>query len=175
MKKTLSTLLVVTLVVGCLFALSGCSMIQDPMASENTRLHSDDCLSFEYPASWFRIPFGVDMVMDSEGTGNNINISYDTDGNNEFYDDLDVEKFDEALKPSFEAAGMEISNVVIEKGTTNGLEYVLLSYDSVMSGTNMHMTQIVTFVNDRTYILTVTEVTPDPDLVETVLSTLSAK
>ena len=173
MKKTLSTLLVVTLVISCLFALSGCSMIQDPMASEDTRLHSDGCLSFEYPMNWIKMPFGVDMVMDTEGTGNNINVSYEA--KNDLYDDIDIEKFNEVLKPAFEEAGLVVSNATVEKGTTNGLDYILLSYDSVMGGSNMHQTQVITTVGERTYILTITEMVADPDLVETVISTLSAK
>lgn len=177
MKRLVSVLLTITLILSCMFTLSGCFSSDGPGVNEGYKSFNNGDLSFDYPENWLNVPFvkeiaGMNMIMDLEGTGNNINVlgMPKTD----VYENIpDADTFIEQMRPSLEEREITIKDVEMDKGTTNGLDYVLFSFTSERSGPLMHQTVIITSIGELTYLITITEEEANPVYVETLLSTLS--
>ncbi len=171
MKKLSCVMAAILLIVGCMAVLSGCQLgAKAPEIPEGYQVYKNDDLSFAYPDDWKSNSGSVVMLINPTGIGNNITVVYEakTDG----YDDLTVESFNTMMKPSYEAMGMTISNVAVEKKTTNGLKVVQITYNAKMAGQSMTQTAFIFNAGKSTYTVTVTEVTPDAELVKTVFETL---
>lgn len=173
MRKIISLLLVLTLVMSLALSLSACNNAKAPEIPEGYKLYENEYISFAYPEDWSFQSGSVDMLVNPTGVGNNITIVFEN--KTDAYENLTVESFNETLKPSYEAMGMTVSNVDISKGTSNNASYVKLSYNSRMSGVSMKQTAIITTVGDRTYSITVTEVSSDAELLQNVIDTLYSK
>ena len=176
-KRIISLSLVLVLVLTCMFALTGCMPSDGPGVNAGHKSFNNGAFSFDYPETWLNVPFvqeftGTAWIMDLEGSGNNINLS-SMPKTDVFEKIPDADSFIEQMSPTVEAQGMTIKNGKMEKGTTNGLDYVLFSFDSEMSGTPMHQTMIFTNIGELTYMITITEVKANPAYVETLLSTLA--
>ena len=176
MKKIISLSLALMLIIGCMFMFTGCTS-DGPGVNEGYKSFNNGTISFDYPETWMNIPFvesftGVSMIMDLEGSGNNMNVN-GIARSDDYMDIPDADAFMELMGPELEAQGMAITNPEMEKGTTNGLDYVYLSFDSVMSEVPMHQTIIFTSVGEFTYIITLTEVQPNAAYLDALISTLS--
>ena len=170
MKKLSYVMAVLLLIVGCMAVLSGCDAAKEPEIPEGYQLYKNDDLSFAYPEGWSAKTGSVVTLINPAGVGNNITVVYEA--KTSMYDDLTVESFNTMMKPSYEAMGMTISNVAVEKKTTNGLKVVQITYNAKMAGQSMTQTAFIFNAGKSTYTVTVTEVTPDAELVKTVFETL---
>ena len=176
MKKALCTLLALVMVLGCAFALAACS--KDEGGKENKtpaipagyQKFTIEDIAFAYPEGWQKQDGSVTMLVNASGQGNNITVVYTAKDST--FDNMTVEKFNTDIKPSYEAAGLSVSNASVETVKSNGLSVLKISYTAVVSGVSMEQTQYVVNVGSKTYAITVTEVTPDATLVSTVLDTL---
>lgn len=173
MKKITSLLLVFVLLIGCMFSLTACSDDGAPELPEGYKRFEKFELSFAYPEDWTKTGGIYTILMSTTDIGNNITVV--SEKKNDIYENLTVESFDEKFRPSYEAMGLEISNLVISNGETNNVSYTMLCYDATMSGKEMKQTAIFTNIGWFTYSVTITEVVEDPTIVEMVLNTLYAK
>ena len=182
MKKIISVLLIITLLMGCIFVLAACSDKKSssskkkdkaPEIPEGYKRYQNDDLSFAYPEDWTKRSGSAEILVNPEGAGNNITVVYED--KTDIYDDLTVESFNRKLRPSYEAIGMTLSNVAVKEGKTNNVEYVQISYNARRNGMSMKQTQLITSIGDYTYSITITEVDSDRELVETVIETLYDK
>ena len=173
MKKISLVMAVLLLIASCVFTLAACDKTaKTPEIPEGYQAYSNDVLSFAYPEGWSANSGSVVTLMDPNGNGNNITVVYEA--KTDLYDDMTVESFNSMMKPTYEAMGMTVSNVAIEKRTTNGLNVVQLSYDAKVAGQSLSQTVFITTIGDSTYSITVTEMTPDAELVDNVFNTLYA-
>lgn len=178
MKRRLSISLALVLVLICMFSLTSCFATDGPGINEGYKSFNNGAISFDYPETWLNIPFvkefaGMNMIMDLEGSGNNINVN-SIPKTDEFEKIEDADAFLEQIAPEIESSGMTVKDGKLEKGTTNGLDYVMVSFSSTQSDLPMYQSIIFTTVGEYTYLITVTEVQPDSVYVETIISTLSA-
>lgn len=133
----------------------------------------NDALSFAYPKGWAKQDGSV-VILQDPSTRNNITVV--SESKNAFYDTMTLEDFETQMKPAYEAMGMTVDNVKLErKETARGLKVLVMSFDNTTQGVSMKQTQYVTTIGAYSYTVTVTEVTPDAELVQTVFDTLTAK
>lgn len=133
----------------------------------------NDTLSFAYPKGWAKQDGSVVILQDAV-TRNNITVV--SESKNAFYDTMTLEDFETQMKPAYEAMGMTVDNVKLErKETARGLKVLVMSFDNTTQGVSMKQTQYVTTIGAYSYTVTVTEVTSDAELVQTVFDTLTAK
>ena len=143
---------------------------EEVVIPEDYQTYSNSDLSFAYPKDWTKQDGSV--VVLSGSNGNNVTVVYEN--KTDMYEKMTVDSFNAELKPALQAAGMEVSDVSIEKKTTNSLSVVVLSFKATMNGVSMKQTGYIITLGDKTYTVTVTEVQPDAELVATVLDTLQA-
>ena len=176
-KRIISISLALVLFLSCVFSFTSCMSSDGPGVNAGYKSFNNGDISFDYPEDWMKVPFiktfnGMDMIMDLGGSGNNI-IVY-THEKTDFFKMIDnVEKFDELMRPEYEASGFVINEVTVESGITNGLEYVIFSFDAVQSDNSFIESQIITNAGNYTYMITITEVVSNPAMIDTIISTLS--
>lgn len=133
----------------------------------------NDTLSFAYPKGWAKQDGSVVILQDA-ATRNNITVV--SESKNAFYDTMTIQDFETQMKPAYEAMGMTVDNVKLErKENAQGLKVLVMSFDNTTQGVSMKQTQYVTTIGAYSYTVTVTEVTADAELVQTVFDTLTAK
>lgn len=136
-------------------------------------LFENDALSFAYPKGWAKQDGSVVILQDAV-TGNNITVV--SESKNAFYDTMTLEDFETQMKPAYEAMGMTVDNVKLErKENAQGLKVLVMSFDNTTQGVSMKQTQYVTTIGAYSYTVTVTEVAEDAELAQTVFDTLAAK
>jgi hypothetical protein len=193
MKKILCALLALLLLVGSTFTFASCNTPNeqkpnDTQQSENEddnkqekgedqkdivipegyRLYNDGTISFAYPENWTKQDGS--LVILTGTNGNNITVVYEA--KTDAYENLTMETFNSVYKPAYEAMGLTVSNVKIQKTTTNGLNIVQITQNTKNATASMKQTQYFVTLGDKTYTVTVTEVVSDAKLVSTVLETL---
>ena len=173
-KNILKGILALVLAVSCIGTLAACTMgtVKAPEIPEGYQTYDNGAISFAYPADWTANSGSVATLVNPTGTGNNITVVYEA--KTDMYDDLTAESFGEMMRPTYEAMGMTISDVKVEKKTTNGLTVVEITYNAKVAGTPLSQTAFITTVGNSTYTVTVTEMTEDDELVRTVFETLYA-
>ena len=136
-----------------------------------SNVYDNWAIAFEYPAAWSETSSsGVTVLTDSLG-GDNINIV--SEPLTDVYQTITAEEFADLLRPSVESAGMAISNLSVEKKVNaNGVSMMEVKYDLSYLGINMAQTMFIVNAGPDTYTITVTEVSGDTDLPETVFNTL---
>lgn len=177
MKKIISLSLAIILIFCCMFIFTGCVSQDAPGVNEGYKSFNNGDISFDYPETWLNIPFikeflGINMIMDLEGSGNNINVN-SVARDDSYMDIPDAESFMEQMKPELEAQGLTVENGEIEKGTVNGIDYLIFSFDSEMSEVPMKQSIIFASAGEYTYIITVTLASTNPEIVDAILSTLA--
>ena len=136
-------------------------------------LFENDALSFAYPKGWAKQDGSVVILQDAV-TGNNITVV--SESKNAFYDTMTIQDFEAQMKPAYEAMGMTVDNVKLErKENAQGLKVLVMSFDNTTQGMSMKQTQYVTTIGAYSYTVTVTEVAADAELAQTVFDTLAAK
>lgn len=196
MKKLLSALLVLSLLICCIASFSSCDIIENilpqdneeknpeaektpeaekkpatPEVPEGYKLFKNDDISFAYPDNWGS-EIGSLSILQELSTNNNITVVYEA--KTTMYDDMTVSEFKKMMQPSMSSAGLTISNVSISKEKTNNLDVIKITYDISSSGVEIAQTIFITHVDDKTYIITLTEVMSSKELGETLFKTLYA-
>ena len=177
MKRIISLSLAIMLIFSCMFLLTGCIPEDGPGVNEGYKSFNNGGISFDYPETWMNVPFiesftGLNMIMDLEGSGSNINVQ-SKPRSDDYMAIPDADGFMELMGPELEAQGLNVENPEMQKGTTNGLDYVLLSFDSMMSDVPMHQTIIFTSAGEYTYIIALTEMEENSAHLDALLSSLS--
>ena len=194
MKKIVCMLMALLLMVGCICALASCikekpttgdntetPKTEDPKTEDNKEeekkdeivipegytLYNDGKISFAYPKTWTKQDGSVTIIQSTNG--NNISVAYEA--KSDVYVNMTLETYNATLKPLYEAMGMTVSNVKIEKKETNGQQIVIISQKTTVNGMTMQQTQYIMAVGDLNYTVTVTEVVTDTELREIVFET----
>ena len=111
------------------------------------------------------------QLINSTGAGNNITVTYEA--YSDVYKTMTVTEFNSLLKPALQQAGMQVSNVTVEQGTSDfDVALTKIVYNATMQSVQMKQTVLVFAKGDRNYCITVTEVSAHAALVENVLATL---
>lgn len=173
MKRVVRLLLVTLLLLGCISGITACGgAAKAPEIPEGYKAYDNGSLSFAYPEDWNANSGSVVTLVNPTGIGNNITVVQEA--KTDMYDDLTAESFGTMMQPTYEAMGMKVSDVQVEKKTTNGLDVVQITYNAKLAGVSMSQTAFITTIGDSTYTVTVTETTADDVLVSTVFETLYA-
>ena len=190
MKKILSLILALLMMVSAMFTFASCESSdaddndekedvddkkddnskKEPTVPEGYKMYDNGDIRFAYPEEW-KVDDGSVAVISSKNGGNNITVAYEN--KTDFYDDLTADEFMSTMGPQFSAFGQNISNVKVAHPTNeSGVKLTKISFNNTVSGVKMNQTMYVIASGSRNYIVTVTEVTTDAELVNTVFNTL---
>ena len=178
MKKILSFTMALVMVCLSAFVFVACGGDDDYTTNEPTPIptgykkYENSDIYFGYPSSWTETTeSGVTVLM---GTQNTNNVTVASEKKTNLYDDMDIAKYNEVIKPQLEEQGLTVSNVSIEKVTNKtGVKIIKIGVDVSIYGISMHQTQFILSTKKTTYCVTVTEAVSDPTLVENVFETLN--
>ena len=132
-------------------------------------------ITFKVIKSWTKTEAeGIVMFID-ETTGNNITCQI-TEKTSEF-NNLTAKEFEDMMKPELEASNIAISDTVVEKVTNaNGITVVKFTYTAktTVESTEVTMRQAlcVATVGSSTYVISVTEVSPEAAIIRLVVETM---
>lgn len=185
MKKILSLVLALLMMVSAMFAFASCESPdvddkdekeenkeenKEPTVPDGYKMYDNGDIRFAYPEEWM-VSDGSVVVISSENGGNNITVAYES--KSDFYDDLTADEFMSTMGPQFSALGQNISNVKVAHPTNEvGVKLTKISLNNTVSGVNMKQTMYVISSGNLNYIVTVTEVQANTKLVNTVFDTL---
>ena len=142
---------------------------KEPTLPEGYTLYDNGEICFAYPAAWVINDSSV-VILTSE-SGNNITVAYES--KSDFYKNMTADEFMSVLGPQFEAMGQSVSNVKVEQLTNDlGTAVTKISLNNTYMEIAMVQTMYVIAAGVRNYVVTVTEVTSDSTLVNTVFETL---
>lgn len=197
MKKTMTRLLAILLILGCFLAMTACdeateSKEKTEFASEDNAdggeaskapvaytppqgytLYQKGAISFAYPDSW-TLTDGSNPVMTGP-SGNNINLVSEvaTEENTKLYKSLSKQNFMEYIGNALVAMGMTVSNVEIGKETNDsGVEMIVCTYDATYVGKQMSFCQYIILGKDNHYTVTATECVSMADVVEELFKSI---
>lgn len=93
------------------------------------------------------------------------------------YDNLTAQQFTDIMSESLSNEGMTMSDVTANTVTSNGLSVNIYSYNATVAAYNVSMAQtlFVVTVGETTYSITLTEMTADADVANTIITTIRAK
>ena len=190
MKKILSLILALLMMVSAMFAFASCESSdaddndekedvddkkddnskKEPTVPEGYKMYDNGDIRFAYPEEW-KVDDGSVAVISSKNGGNNITVAYED--KSDFYDDLTADEFMSTMGPQFSALGQKISNVKVAHPTNEvGVKLTKISLNNTVSGVNMKQTMYVISSGSLNYIVTVTEVQANTKLVNNVFNTL---
>ncbi len=136
-------------------------------------VYENEALSFAYPEGWIKQDGSV-VILQDPTNGNNITVV--SESKNAFYDTMTLKDFEAQMKPAYEAMGMTVDNVKLErKENAQGLKLLVMSFNNTTQGATMKQTQYVTTIGAYSYTVTVTEVSAAADIVQAVFDTLNMK
>lgn len=190
MKRFLCMLLAALILASAMFAFASCespdvddndekedvddkkddNSKKEPTVPDGYKMYDNGDIRFAYPEAWIVNDSSI-VLISSENGGNNITVAYED--KTDFYDDLTAEEFMSVLAPQFSLLGQSVSNVKVEHPTNEvGVKLTKISLKNTASGVTVNQTLYVIASGARNYCITVTEVTTDTKLVNTVLNTL---
>ena len=134
MKKILSLILALLMMVSAMFAFASCESSdaddndekedvddkkddnskKEPTVPEGYKMYDNGDIRFAYPEEW-RVDDGSVAVISSKNGGNNITVAYED--KSDFYDDLTADEFMSTMGPQFSAFGQNISNAKVAHPT----------------------------------------------------------
>ena len=189
MKKLLCMFLALMMVFGSLFVLSACDekdkekddqSTEEPakpfQVPEGYATYENDDISFAYPEGWKKNEMGTLVMLVDMEKGNNVTVTYQA--KSDVYSTMDVSGFNQLLKPSYEAAGMTVSNLKVSQTKNSGqFSVTKITYEATQSGNNFNQMMVVIAAGEYDYIITVTEgkTTPVDGLMDVVFNSLKAK
>ena len=173
MKKMFCTVLAVLMVLGCMFAFTGCNgnkptTSQKPAIPAGYVEYNDGNISFAYPQAWTKTDGSVTVLAGTNG--NNVTVTYEA--KTDMYENMTIETFISTMVPAFSMMGLSVSNISIVKAKVNNVDVVKMAFTTSASGVSMSQTIYCVNVAERTYSVTVTEVQKDAALVSNVYNTL---
>ena len=137
------------------------------------KIFSDEYISFAHPAHWEKNEKELSVFMTNPNTGNSIQI--DRERKTIYYDQMSVEQFNDELKPYYELSGIKILNVDIEYlSNSNGLSIAKFTMSARTPYAPMTQTLLVATVADRTHVISISEMEPEPELVNNIFNSLTA-
>ena len=146
---------------------------EDAPATNDNVVYTDGSISFEYPKGFTSGEQGGVKLVQDITTGNNITIASGAKEN--LYHEMTEATFNTTLKAQLESMGMTITDFMHEVDTNEkGEEIAILAFTNTYSGRTMKQILFAVNTSDKTYIVTVTEVVEDEDLVKLVFDTLDA-
>ncbi len=201
MKRFLTCLLALTLVLGCVFALASCgeeetpkteskaeskneeassqdtvSESKDYVLAEGYKLYTKKDISFAYPEDW-ELTDGANPIMLDE-MGNNFNLTYENANkeNTQLYKTLSNDNFMEYFGNVFEAMGMNIKSYDVKRVTNaGGVEIIRCEYSISYQNINMNMYQFIIPGEKTHYNVTATEMTSISDEVKELFDSIRVK
>ncbi len=145
----------------------------DVPATKDTVVYTDGSISFEYPKGFTGGEQGSVKQLIDNTTGNNIALGSSAKTN--VYHEMTEAIFNTTLKAQLESMGMTVTDYMHEVETNEKSEEIaILSFTNTYSGMTMKQVLFAVNTSDKTYIVTVTEVIEDEDLVKLVFDTLDA-
>ena len=176
MKRTFISVVALMLAVLTVFTFTACTS-NEPTAQipEGYKLFDNGAVSFAYPDDWSSSDNdGVAMLVNPSGAGNNITVASEV--KSDLYKNMTTESFATELKPTFESYGMTVSGARVEQLTNKaGTALTKISFNTSMNGVSMTQTMLIVPSGIKNYIVTVTETSSAPELVENALDTLEAR
>ena len=172
MKRLISYLMVIALLIGCVGMLTACGSKSDAyVLPEGYTMYTDEYITFAYPAHWTTTSSSVAMLQNTENT-NNITIAYEAA--TDLYSNLTAEAFIADLQPSLESVGMQVSDVSVTQLIRGDTDMTEIRFNVVLMDVSMTQTLYALTVSDRTYIVTTTEVVSEPAIAENIYASLRA-
>lgn len=196
MKKTLTCLLALVLVLTSLFAMTACGEKEDPKkeseaedtssvesaeSAESTpeaykpakgyKMYSKSGISFAYPEDW---EIENDVIIDDNG--NNINMTYSaaSKADAEVFRTLSNDTFMELMGSIYEAMGMSVSNHNVKTVTNaSGVEVISCEFSLSIEGIEMNMCQFIILGEKKHYTITITEMTDVDAVIAEVLKSIT--
>ncbi|MBP3321756.1 MAG: hypothetical protein J6M12_05330 [Clostridia bacterium] len=137
---------------------------------EGYTLYDNGDISFAYPESFTKTD-GSTVLLTDASNGNNVTVVYEA--KTDVYESLTTEKYNEQYIPVYAEMGLTVKNTAVKQSNHNGIKMTTIT-QNVNNGTNtMDQTQYILTVGDKTYVVTVTEMVKNAELVSTVLETLT--
>ena len=170
MKKLSKNTIIYALILSLTLILGACN--KETSIPEGYQLYDDGAISFAYPDDWIKNEASIVILINESGIGNNISVVYES--NTGIYENMTKESYTETYTALYEAMGLSVEINEFETLTnTNGLSIIKISQTTVTMGIEMAQTQYITDIGDLTYIITISETTPDAELVQNVFDTLN--
>ena len=144
-----------------------------PVVPTGYKMYTDGTISFAYPGEWTMTEELEGEVAFSSETGmSNLQLS---NGVPAMLWELTPEDFESMMKNSLDEEGMSVSDFVYEENTIDGLKVKEYTFETTMLEMEISMQQVMLFikVDSTVYSLILTEYTPNPEIIDTLLSTLS--
>lgn len=142
-----------------------------PAITDHYQMYDNGTISFYYPNGWTLTDGSIVLLTDIM-TGNNISIV--SEPKNDYYATLTTESFYTDMKPVLESMGMAISEASVKQTQNeNDLAMIVITYTASFMDTEMTQTQYIVNADNLTYSVTVTEMVPNAELIETVFNTLN--
>ncbi|MBQ7353722.1 MAG: hypothetical protein IJW54_06965 [Clostridia bacterium] len=173
MKKLLSLLTVLVLIVSTMLVLASCQESKIPDPPEGYLMYSDNNIYFAYPENLIKTDNGNYVQLSPEEGGNNITVA--KGAYNSSFDNMSVETFRTYLKPGLTQAGMTITNEKVVHNTEKGFDIAIVTYDVYAYQINMEQTLFMFRVGDLVYTLTVTALNDAEAMIDTLLETLNLR
>ena len=199
MKKTLTCLLALVLVLTSLFAMTACGEKEDPKkeseaedtssvesaesaeSAESTpeaykpakgyKLYSKSGISFAYPEDW---EIEDDVIIDDDGNNINMNYSAASKAEAEVFRTLSNDTFMELMGNLYEAMGMSVSNHNVKTVTNaSGVEVISCEFSLSFEGIEMNMCQFIILGEKKHYTITITEMTDVDAVIAEVLKSIT--
>jgi len=192
MKKSSRIALICTAILCLTFILEACNKtpavqdeeqditpaIQDevqdvaPAIPDGYQTFDNGAISFAYPEGFINSDASIVLLVDGAGSGNNITVAYEVKTG--IYANMTKESYIETYSALYTAMGMDVQIKEYEFLTNkNNLSIIKIVQDTISMGIKMTQTQYITDTEDLTYIVTVTEVIPDAELVQNVFDSLN--
>ncbi len=198
MKKVLTCLLALTLVLTCVFAMTACGEQEEPkkeseaedtssteetvstpkeyVLAEGYKPFGTSALSFAYPKDWTLTDSDNPVMADDQGNSVNLVSETANDQNTELYTSLSQDTFMELMGNVFEAMGMDIGTYSVEKKTNDqGVEMVVCTYSLTYQEIEMTMTQFILVGEKNHYTITVTAVADIDEVTAEVFKSITLK
>lgn len=199
MKRLLTCLLALILVLTCVFAMTACGEKEDPKkeseaedtssvesaesaeSAESTpeaykpakgyKLYSKSGISFAYPEDW---EIEDDVIIDENGNNINMNYSAASKAEAEVFRTLSNDTFMELMGNLYEAMGMSVSNHNVKTVTNaSGVEVISCEFSLSFEGIEMNMCQFIILGEKKHYTITITEMTDIDAVIAEVLKSIT--
>ena len=179
MKKIISLILVILFMVSCAYSLSSCGNLNLPSIPKGYKRYHNGYISFCYPDGWQRMVSGIyDLIKCPTGNGNNILVTYEDETDDEDYTPSYSYSYDgNMLKICLGGSTIKLADFSVTEGVVNDTKIVKLSYyvgESQPNVRRLRQNIIITTVEERTFMVIISEIDYDDDLADTIVNTFCA-
>ena len=179
MKKSITRLLAVLLVLGCVLALAACdekSSGKPYTLAEGYKLYENDDLSFAYPSSWTLTDGSTAVMVGADGSNFNVAFVIANEENTDAFENMTEDTFMDLMGETLESMGMTLSGVEVETKTNDGgVEMVVCTYDATFAGKEISFCQYLIIGEEKHYTITATAFVSMEDAVEELFKSIRLK